>query len=38
MSSWIKEVVPVLEWAVLEVIEVVQVEVEVVKVEVPAVE
>ena len=33
-----KEVVPVLEWVVLEVIEVVEVEVEVVKVEVPVVE
>ena len=38
VPSWMKEVVPVSEWMVLEVIEVVRVEVEVVTVEVPAVE
>ena len=41
VPSWMKEVVPVLEWVVLEVIEVVYIvyiEVEVVKVEVPAAE
>ena len=41
VPSWMKEVVPVLEWVVLEVIEVVDIvyiEVEVVKVEVPAAE
>ena len=38
VPSWMKEVVPVSEWVVLEVIEVVEIEVEVVKVEVPAAE
>ena len=38
VPSWIKEVVPVSEWMVLEVVEVVRVEVEVVTVEVPTVE
>ena len=38
MPSWMKEVVPVSEWVVLEVVEVVEIEVEVVKVEVPAAE
>ena len=38
MPKWMKEVVPVLEWVVQEVIEVAQVEVEAVKVGVPAVE
>ena len=38
VPSWMKEVVPVLEWVVQEVIEVAQVEVEAVKVGVPVVE
>ena len=38
MPSWMREVVPVSEWMVLEVVEVVRIEVEVVTVEVSAVE
>ena len=38
MPSWMREVVPVSEWMVPEVVEVVRIEVEVVTVEVPAVE
>ena len=38
VPSWMKEVVPVSEWVVLEVVEVVEIEVEVAKVEVSAAE
>ena len=38
VPSWMREVVPVSEWKVLEVVEVVKIEVEVVKVEVPTAE
>ena len=38
VPSWMKEVAPVSEWVVLEVVEVVEIEVEVAKVEVSAAE